>query len=155
MKKEKYLHNKGYKISEDGLIINPKGNILKGCINSGGYRYMSFRHNGRIYQCQIHRLQAYQKYGNEIYVQGTEVRHLNGDKSNNSSANIKTGTSHDNHMDIPKEKRMSMAMHATSFVRKHNKEIIKPFYEKCKSYKKTMDEFGISSKGTLHFILNG
>lgn len=37
---------------------------------------------------------------------------------------------------------------------KRNKAIMLAFYADAKSYKKTMEKFGISSKGTLHYILN-
>jgi len=33
-------------------------------------------------------------------------------------------------------------------------EIIRKFHDKYKSYKKTMEKFNITSKGSLHFILN-
>ena len=57
-------------------------------------------------------------------------------------------------MDISAEVRLAKALHATSFSRKHDKEPIRAYYAEHKSYRKTMEEFNISSKGTLHFILN-
>lgn len=40
----------------------------------------------------IHRLQAYQKFGDKIYEDGIVVRYLNGDRYDNSYDNIGIGT---------------------------------------------------------------
>ena len=101
-----------------------------------------------------HRLQAYQKYGDKIYEDGVEVRHNNGESLDNSWCNILIGSHSDNMMDIPKQIRIKKALHATSFIRKYDKKEVKDFYTINRSYKKTMDEFNISSKGTLYYILN-
>jgi hypothetical protein len=48
----------------------------------------------------IHRLQAFQKYGDLLYEEGTVVRHLNGDPGSNAWDNIAIGTMSDNMFDI-------------------------------------------------------
>ena len=154
MRKEILAYNKGYRISEDGSIIGASGKIILGSIGSKGYLKINFRHYGKLTSCSAHRLQAFQKYGDKIYCDGVEVRHLNGDKIDNSHSNILIGSHSENMMDIPSQIRISSSLNATSFVRKHDKYKITEFYNKCNSYKKTMIEFNISSKGTLHFILN-
>jgi len=55
---------------------------------------------------------------------------------------------------MPEEKRKKLAKHATSFLIKYDAEKIKEFYEECRSYKKTMEYFGIPSRGTLHHIIH-
>ena len=57
-------------------------------------------------------------------------------------------------MDKPKEDRLMYSLNATDKWRKYNASEVKEFYNICKSYKKTMEKFNMSSKGTLHFILN-
>jgi hypothetical protein len=54
----------------------------------------------------IHRLQAFQKYGDLLYEEGTVVRHLNGDPGSNAWDNIAIGTMSDNMFDIPKQIRI-------------------------------------------------
>lgn len=39
--------------------------------------------------------------------------------------------------------------------RKHNRAAVRAFYEDCRSYKLTREKFGISSAGTLHYLLKG
>ena len=57
-------------------------------------------------------------------------------------------------MDRKKEDRIAHAKLASSYWQKHNPDVIKKYYAKEKSYKKTMEHFNISSKGTLYYILN-
>ena len=57
-------------------------------------------------------------------------------------------------MDIPKEKRIKKAMHATSFRKKHDHKAIYDMNEAGMSYKNIMKKLGISSKGTISFAVN-
>jgi hypothetical protein len=141
-------------MTDDGVLLSKKGKSVKGYLNDKGYKNGSFRVKGRSKHFSFHRLQAYQKFGDLLYKDGIVVRHLDGNKLNNSWSNIDIGTHSDNHMDIPQHIRIARALHAASFIRKHNKVEIIAFYNACKSYKKTMAQYNISSKGTLHFILN-
>jgi len=154
MRTEEYYYNKGYKISKSGEIINPRNKVIKGSISASGYLVIGGRINGKRTGCSVHRLQAYQKYKKALYEENIEVRHLNGDPLDNSFDNIKIGSHSENMMDITRENRVKNALHATSFIRKYDKSMVKKFHNKSKSYKKTMSRFGISSKSTLHYILN-
>jgi hypothetical protein len=94
---------KGYNISDDGVVTNPKGKILKGGLNHHGYRVISLRVNNKVYKIQIHRLQAYKKYGEKIFDKDILIRHLDGIHTNNNIENISIGTSQDNQLDRDKE----------------------------------------------------
>lgn len=146
---------KGYTINNDGILFNPDGQIVNGQIDNNGYKKFSLRapglSNGEV---AFHRLQAFQKYGNQIFEKGIVVRHFDSDKLNNSFSNILIGTHSENMMDIDPCIRLKRASHASSFIRKYDKNEVKAFYQKHRSYSKTMSKFKISSKGTLHFILN-
>lgn len=145
-------YNLGYRVNEKGDLIGLKGNPV-GSLSNGYYKFKIRIKNGYI-NCLTHRLQAYQKYGEDIYKKGIVCRHLNGNPLDNSIENIAIGTQSDNMMDRKKEDRIAHAKLASSYNQKHNPYIIKKYYAKVKSYKKTMEEFDISSKGTLHYILN-
>jgi hypothetical protein len=56
-------------------------------------------------------------------------------------------------MDKSKEIRLRTAINATP-IKYSNVDEIRMYYNTCHSYKKTMEKFNISSKGTLHYILN-
>ena len=145
-------YNLGYRVNEKGDLIGLKGNPV-GSLSNGYYKIKIRIKNGYI-NCLTHRLQAYQKYGEDIYKKGIVCRHLNGNALDNSFENIVIGTQSDNMMDRKKDDRIAHAKLATSYWRKHNAKDIKKFYKNSKSYTKTMKHFNISSKGTLHYILN-
>lgn len=153
MKKEILFFRKGYRIDFNGRPINPRGVYLKGC-DAGGYIKLSIK-KAKYKYCFVHRLQAFQKYGMALYGDGMEVRHLNGNSLDNSYDNILIGTHSQNMQDIPAHIRLHKAMHATSFIRKYNKEEVRKYHKNNNnSYKITMAKFNISSKGTLHYVLN-
>lgn len=146
----KFAYDKGYRVNKDGCVVSPKGMIVKPMINNQGYSHFHVRVCSVNTVVFVHRLCAYQMYG-ELSLTADCVRHLNGNSIDNRPENIQIGTHHDNAMDIPKEHRIKRSQH--NIVHKDHQKII-DFHNKSKSYKKTMEKFGISSKGTLHFILN-
>jgi hypothetical protein len=148
-----FAYRVGYRISEQGEITNPKGNIIKGSKNKEDRIYINIRCEHSFLRIPAHRLQAYQKFGDKIFDDKLVVRHLNGKPYDNSFLNIEIGTPSQNMMDRPADIRMAHSKHASYFNKKHNHEEILEFYNNCKSYKKTMDKFNLTSKGTLNFIL--
>lgn len=156
-KNEILAYDKGYRIDENGNCFNLKNpdKFLKGSINSNGYRYFGMRKpNDRTYMIPIHRLQAYQKFGDEIYEDGIVVRHLDSDQLNNSWNNIGIGTHSDNMMDQPEEQKFKKSSNAN---KKYSDELvleIKEYYNSGHTYKELMEKFNISSKGTISYIIN-
>ncbi len=119
------LFNKlGYYINKDGIMYNPKGKIIKGSIRQGYYT-TGIRVNGNTLSIKMHKLQAYQKYGNAIFNENIVVRHLNGESTDNSWNNIAIGTYKDNSNDIPKNKRISIAIKISSKNRRFTDEEVK------------------------------
>lgn len=145
---------KGYSVDKQGSVwYNGK---LRVPSSNRGYMEFSVRFDGEKHpqNVPVHRLQAYQKFGYKIFESGIVVRHLDGNSSNNSFDNIEIGTQQENMMDIPAEQRIAHAKHAASAQIKYNADEIKQFHAKSCSYTKTMEHFGIKSKGTLFHILN-
>lgn len=141
-------YNKGYRVSDSGDIINPKGILLNGTICKK-YKQIAIRYLGKRLNIPVHRLQAYQKYGDLIFQNGVEVRHKNGISTDNSRDNILIGTHQENMMDIPKEKRI---INASNPLYNHN-SILKDRLNGM-FYKELMGKYNISSKGTISFIIN-
>ena len=56
-------------------------------------------------------------------------------------------------MDKPAEQRKNAAIIATRFAQKYNHQDVINYYNQVKSYNKVMQYFGISSKGTVSFII--
>lgn len=140
---------KGYYVSNDGEVISPKGIIRKCKISNCGYKYFNIKINGKIAFVFVHKLCAYKKYGYDSMLCEC-IRHLDGNKLNNRPDNISIGSTKENQLDIPKEKRLERC----NSVRKWDREEVKAYYEQTKSYKQTMQHFGMSSKNALWFILH-
>lgn len=149
---EAYL--KGYRVTSEGVPLSKRG-CIKPRIGTNGYMFISVRFSSNVKKIEIHRLQAFQKYGEKLFEKGVQTRHLNGDRLDNSWDNIAIGTQSENMMDIPKHIRVAKALFASSKLRKYNKLEVIEYYNTTKSYSKTMIKFNISSKGTLHYILKG
>lgn len=109
IKPEELALIKGYTVTKEGILLNRNGIQVKGRIKDRKRDYYNFdirigpRKENKKVHCMIHRLQAYQKFGDKIYEKGIVVRHLNGDRYDNSYDNIDIGTNKDNKNDIPKE----------------------------------------------------
>ena len=145
---------KGYRVDEQGRLVSPKGVVRKARKSLSGYLCVSIRINGRMSSVYVHQIAASQKFGEEIFSSEC-VRHLDGNPLNNKLTNIEIGTQSENIRDIPAETRKRSANIATSYIRKWDKKVVRKYYEENgKSYKKTKEFFGISSKGTLWYILN-
>jgi hypothetical protein len=152
---EKIAYEKGYYVDKYGNVFNIYNKKRKIYLDSKkNYYIFSLRFGNKIMCCYVHKLVAYQKFGDIIYESNYDIRHLNNNKIDNSWNNINFGTKSQNMMDTPKEERQKHAKHASSFIIKYEANEIIDFYNKCRSYKETMNHFNISSKGTLHYILN-
>ena len=134
MNKEQIAYEKGYRVSKYGDLLNPKG-VKIGCLNSAGYKNTVIRFNKKMLYIATHRLQAYQKYGNNLFKEGIVVRHLNGNKLDNSFDNIAIGTYRDNTMDIPKEQRIRRSIKGSKAQIKHPKEFVQKLREEYKQIK--------------------
>ncbi len=99
--------NKGYRVV-NGRVITPSGKHRVATLWDG-YMSFNFGMNGKTIPVKVHRLIAYQKYGEDALVSGRHVRHLDGNSLNNAEDNIAIGSAHDNSMDRMKENRITHA----------------------------------------------
>ena len=152
---EKIASDRGYIVTVEGDALNRKGLKVGRLSSKKLYLEIGIKVANKVHNCSVHRLQAYQKYGDSLYMDGMVVRHLNDIKTDNSWANIVIGTQKDNMQDIPEQVRIQRARNASSSLIKHDSESIKKFFAaNSNSYRATMEHFNISSKGTLHYIVN-
>jgi hypothetical protein len=132
--------------------------ILKGkqFLNQMDIWLFSIRYKGKSISVLVHKLCAFQKYG-YIAFSYECIRHLDGNRTNNILENIEIGSYSDNQLDkSPEERKREATIASHSHIMKWNEEevaMIKNYHKTSHSYRKTMTRFGISSKGTLHFIL--
>lgn len=157
-----HAYEKGYRCTPEGNIISPSGLSLKLYKNQDGYSMFSINiaelhHKPMSRAIPVHRLQAYQKFGDACFEKGVHIRHLNSICDDNRIENIGIGSASDNMMDKLPEDRMKFSIQASSKIRKFSDsemDAIRAFYAESKSYKNTMAMFNITSKGTLHRIIN-
>lgn len=148
---EAVAYAKGYRVTEDGRLLNPAGRQLAGAVSDSGYP--RFRYAKKSAQVFAHRLAAYQQFGDSIYVEGIECRHRDNNRTNFRPDNITLGTHSQNMMDQSPEQRRAKALKAAAAIKRHEHGSIIAFYLATKSYRETCSKFGIG-KSTLHFILN-
>jgi hypothetical protein len=151
-----YASEKGYTVDEKGdVYFKNKKRSLNLC-RSDYYNFTVKIEVEGVLKCTrvwVHKLQAYQKFKEKMFESNIEVRHLNGNQLDNSHENISIGNHSENMLDIPKNIRLSKAIHASSFIKKHNHEEIVKLYNEGMSYGKIMKKLSIKSKGTISFIV--
>lgn len=146
---EEVAHSKGYRVTDDGRVLNPIGRQLAAHPDRCGYPQFNVGES----KCRVHRLSAFQKFGDAIYREGICVRHLDNNSGNPRPDNLILGTNSDNMMDVPAEVRLRKARAAAALITKHDHVEVVAFHQTSRSYRATMERFGIRSKGTLNFIL--
>lgn len=89
MRNEEIAYQKGYRVTDDGKLIHINGKKYKTRI-IGTKEILWFGFEGKILNVMIGRLQAYQKFGKELYNYRL-VRHLNSNTLDSSRNNIALG----------------------------------------------------------------
>jgi len=173
----KEAYSRGYSVTKDGDVKSPSGDTREVNLDtSGRERFSILLSDDRYVNVMVHKLQAYQKFGDELFEDGIQVRHLNGDKRDNSRSNIDIGTQSDNLYDIPEEERSRLARErnmslseeertrrAKDAVRngmqkvddKEAKEIKRRVKnDNYDTYKDLASEYGLKSKSSITYIVN-
>lgn len=152
----KEAYTKGYRVSADGTVYSYTGNQL--IVNYQGrppHRYARFSLKGNKVVI-VHKLQAYQKFGEKIFQNGMVVRHLNGITTDNSVNNIGMGSQSDNMMDIPEETRLATALIAAKVQRKltwEEAELLRKDYVAGLTNKELCEKYELA-KSTVSYIVN-
>lgn len=154
-----WAYNKGYKVDRGGNVwYNSKMRSLG--LDTKGYKTFTVNvklDNKRVSRrVWVHRLQAYQKYGDALLVKRIEVRHKNNNREDNSYDNILIGTHVENMRDLPPQARLKYAINASNKIRKFNdgevKNIMKDRREGM-TYKELCVKYN-TIKSTLSYLFN-
>lgn len=154
--KERFAAMLGISVSDDGQTVRraSDGHVFKLSETTDGYYWRFYcGPKGARLQIRVHRLQAWQKFGDAMYAPGIVCRHLDGNSKNNHRDNIGIGTQSDNMMDRRPEDRRAHAMKANRRLVKYPHAQVIAYY-KQHGFMATLAEFGMSSRGTLSHILN-
>lgn len=104
----RYAHLSGYTVTDGGAVISPALKVRKVRRHSKESPYLCFSlyfTDGKVHRVMVHRLQAFQKFGESIFDPALVVRHRNNQALDNSKENVILGTPTDNAQDIPYELR--------------------------------------------------
>lgn len=156
--------DQGYTVNESGELISPSGSISKLSLSSNGYlsRKIWVEALQKRVQFSFHRFVAYCKFGNCLFEDGIQVRHLDGNKLNNCWDNIEIGTQSQNTLDIPSEirdfnttiaaKKAGLKLRKLSCDQVTN---LRQDRENGMTYSQLSDKYGGLSYGTIYSIVKG
>jgi len=108
----KMAAEKGFSIDKEGNVFR-HGSPIKPCFHKGYKHFSVVISPNKQISVPFHRFQGYHKFGLKIFKPEIAVRHLNGDRTDNSWNNMGIGTHLDNMRDIPKEARLQVATNAS------------------------------------------
>lgn len=160
-------HDRGYRVL-NGVVYNPKGEPVRGSYRKAApsyrkaalnvyYHYFSYNYNGQSVSLMVHKLVAYQKFGDLMFRPSMVVRHINGNSLDNSEGNIEIGTILQNTMDRTPESRREHAIKASSHIYKFkDEELLRNFLNDRASgmvYRELMEKYSLS-KSTVSYLLN-
>jgi hypothetical protein len=157
---------KGYHVTPAGEPHGPNG-PLRGSLHRGGkrkgeekptpYRAITLRIGRATRSVPVHRIQAYQKFGDRLFEEGVLVRHLDSNSLNNEENNLELGTAAENSLDRDPELRQAQAQHAANARRAWTADEVRALRQRRKQGERCIDlaaEQGVS-KGQMSGMLNG
>lgn len=144
---------KGYYVDKEGNVFSPNKKLA--LMKAQGRFKFSIRYLGVRVVIPVHRFVAFFKFGDKLF-QNVDVRHLNGNSLDNSWDNIEIGSHSDNMMDVPKERRIQRAVHASKKIRRFDDDEVKKIIDDRNNgmkYKELCEKYN-TSKSTLSYLFN-
>lgn len=149
--------SRGYCVTEDGKVFNPRGMELSLNFNKDGYLRFTLRlSNRKSVSCYVHKMVAFSKFGEQSFDPTLVVRHLDGNPKNNSFDNIAIGTPGENNMDKPPELRRRVALQASAKLRRFSEADVTKMREQHAagvSYRVLARDWN-TCKSTLSYMLS-
>lgn len=142
---------KGYRVIKGRVFY--KNKEVGGGIHNGYKSFWVRPNKCKPARVMLHRLVAYQKYGDVIFNQNLLVRHVDSNCLNNTDRNIALGNAWDNEMDKSDEVRKRVQRLGAKAATKHDHPKIIKMHNDGLSYKAIMRKTGITSQGTISFII--
>lgn len=157
-----YATERGYRVTDDGRVIAPSGKERKlGKGTNGRYcfniRYPFGEKKRETATVYVHRLAAYQTFGQRLFRDDLEVCHLDNNHLNNAKANLILGTKSTNMSHRTPETVKRVLKSAAQGKRALSDEQVAALREERRqgaTYKALMAKYGIA-RSTLWGILKG
>jgi len=147
---------KGYRVTSTGRVRGPRGR-RKLKATDRGHLTFTVRNGAEVFPVLVHKLAAYQKFGEDALVEGVEVRHKNNVPGDNRQSNLLLGSKSDNVLDQLESVRLRRAAHAARKQRKLTDAQVRRLRtdrEKGALYVELCEKYGIS-KSTVSYIVSG
>ncbi len=147
---------RGYTVNANGQVMSRFGKVRKLRVReSRREHYYTFTVNvdGFSWPIPVHRLVAFQKFGDAAFAEGVVTRHLNGDSLDNSMRNIELGTPKDNALDRPPLDRKLHAAKGNQQRSAEWVELLRKDYASGMSYRQLMAKHNVA-KSTLSYYLS-
>lgn len=120
----KLARDKGYMVM-DGAVVSPSGKTRKlGLKNNYPTFNMRFPRTRRVIPVPVHCLVGLNKFGDQVFSDVLELRHINGNRLDFSEGNIVLGTHSQNMMDIDPVIRLRNGRHAASRNVKYGPDVV-------------------------------
>ena len=152
MKAESEAYSLGYRVTDDGVLMGPLG-VRKPRLNYDGYYTFNFKSGRKNRTATVHRLAAYQHFGDALYAPGIETRHLDSCRTNNCKANIARGTRSDNAFDKPKATRLKQGREAATKLSDEQVTQLRVERDAGATLKILCSKYGLG-KSTVSYIVN-
>lgn len=146
---------RGYKVDALGRVLSPRGKYRKlRAKTKNGVIYFTFNIDPYLPPVAVHRLVAFQKFGDEALRPKIQTRHLNSNSLDNAPDNIAIGTQTQNMLDCAPAKRKEHAAkgfqtYTAEFVRRLRQEYVNGL-----GYKLLRAKYGVPL-ATLSYYLSG
>ena len=150
----KEAYRKGYRVV-NGVVLSPMNRQLKVKTNKGTrttYTFFSIKYEGQAFPIAVHKLLAYQKFGEASLEHGVHVRHKDNNSLNNSEENIVLGTASENCLDRPVIDRRQHAAKGNQKLSSDTIEAIRKDHATM-GYKKLRKKYGLPLS-TLSYYLS-
>jgi HNH endonuclease len=139
---------KGYRVTDEGSVVNAVGGNRKAQTRKTLRQVFNVGvGGGKRHPVYVHKLQAYQKFGEAIFEPGIVVRHLDGNPLNNRPENIAIGTISDNVMDrdpLERQLHAQKGNRGTGIADEETWLQIKKDHDEGLGYKKLRKKYGVS-----------
>jgi hypothetical protein len=109
-------------VTPEGTVLSRQGRPLRLSVDSSGYPRFTVAIAGHRFPVRVHRLAAFQRYGEAALEPGVEVRHRDGVRANCRPDNLLLGTRRDNSLDRDPIARRRHGQHAQDGLRRLTQE---------------------------------
>jgi hypothetical protein len=153
----------GYRVDDRGIVYSPYGRPIRTTMGTGKswyFRYFTARiesDSRTVYKVPVHRLAAYQRYGEAALRRGVVSFHEDGDTTNCAPSNMLIGSRTDRMMRRPAQERREHGLRGATVRRKLTDDQVLDLRRRWAAWEsltRLAADFGLS-QSTVSYIASG